>query len=216
MKKLVAVLCALAMLCVSFCALAETQAVTYESRGIEVHATLVTPDGATEYPIVVMCHGHGGNREENVGFAAVADALAAKGVATLRMDFPGCGESSESFQKNTLSNMEADVTAAVAYAKDSLPVTKTGLFGYSMGGRIVLELLVGGAEIDAVTLLAPAADTADLKNLFGGEEAYETMRAEAEKNGFVVFTTIYGQVQELSKEWFADLDLVADPAAAGT
>lgn len=214
MKKLVAVFCALAMLCVSFCALAETQAVTYESRGIEVHATLVTPDGATEYPIVVMCHGHGGNREENVGFAAVADALAAKGVATLRMDFPGCGESSESFQKNTLSNMEADVTAAVAYAKDSLPVTKTGLFGYSMGGRIVLELLAGGAEIDAVTLLAPAADTADLKNLFGGEEAYETMRAEAEKNGFVVFTTIYGQVQELSKEWFADLDLVADPAAA--
>ena len=47
MKKLVAVLCALAMLCVSFCALAETQAVTYESRGIEVHATLVTPDGAS-------------------------------------------------------------------------------------------------------------------------------------------------------------------------
>ena len=39
------------------------------------------------------------------------------------------------------------------------------------------------------------------------------MRKEANEKGFVTYTTIYGQVQELSKEWFADLDLVADCAA---
>ena len=62
-------------------------------------------------------------------------------------------------------------------------------------------------------LLAPAADTDDLKLLFGGEENYENLRKEANENGYVTYTTIYGQVQDLSKEWFADLDLVADCAA---
>ena len=214
MRKLLSLALVLALVLMAAGAVAESQVISYESRGVQVPATLVTPDGAEEYPIVVLCHGHGGSREENVGFAAVADALAAQGVASIRMDFPGCGESSESFQLNTLTNMETDVLAAIEYAQANLSVTKVGLFGYSMGGRIVLELLASGTPADAIVLLAPAASTADLKNLFGGEEAFDAMAAEAETNGFVVFTTIYGQVQELSKEWFADLEKVEDPAAA--
>ena len=36
---------------------------------------------------------------------------------------------------------------------------------------------------------------------------------EANEKGYAEFTTVYGQHQQLSKEWFADLDLVADCAA---
>ena len=187
--------------------------ISYESRGVQVPATLVIPDGVEEYPVVVMCHGHGGSREENVGFAAVAAALAARGVASIRMDFPGCGESSESFQLNTLTNMEADVLAAIEYVQANLSVGKIGLFGYSMGGRIVLELLAGGTAADAIVLLAPAADTVDLKELFGGVQAYEAKAAQAEAVGYAVHTTKFGQVQQLSRAWFADLDRVQDPAA---
>ena len=211
MKKLFAILLALAVMLCSF-AMAEVTTITYESRGVQVPATVVTPDGVENYPIVVLCHGHGGNREENVGFAAIADALASMGVASIRMDFPGCGESTESFQLNTLSNMKADVTAAIEYAKAELGAEKIGLFGYSMGGRIVLELIAEGTAADAVALLAPANDTADLKNLFGGEEGYEALRATAEADGFATFTTIYGQTQELSAAWFADLDVHANAA----
>ena len=212
MKKIFAVLlCLVIVLCAS--ALGEVSTITYESRGVQVPATVVTPDGVESYPIVVLCHGHGGNREENVGFAAIADALAAQGVASIRMDFPGCGESTESFQNNILSNMEADVVAAIEYAKANLAVEKVGLFGYSMGGRIVLELVAGGTEADAIVLLAPANSTSDLKNLFGAEEGYEALRATANAEGFATFTTIYGQTQELSTAWFADLDVHADAAA---
>ena len=214
MRKLLSLALVLALVLMAAGAVAETQVISYESRGVQVPATLVTPDGAEEYPIVVLCHGHGGSREENVGFAAVADALAAQGVASIRMDFPGCGESSESFQMNTLTNMEADVLAAIDYAKANLSVSKVGLFGYSMGGRIVLELLANGTPADAVVLLAPAADTADLKELFGGAEAFDMMEADAEENGYVTFITIYGQTQELSKEWFADLQKIENPAEA--
>lgn len=211
MKKLAAVLFALALLVMSVGAVAETSVVTYESRGVQVPATVVTPDGLDSYPVVIMSHGHGGERE--TGFVDVAEAMAKQGIGSIRMDYPGCGESTESFQLNTLTNMEADTLAAIDYVKANLPVSKIGLFGYSMGGRIDLELLAKGTQADAVALLAPAADTEDLKLLFGGVDNFESMRKEANEKGFVTYTTIYGQVQELSKEWFADLDLVADCAA---
>ncbi len=211
MKKLSAlVLTLLMVLCIAVAANAEITTLTYESRGVQVPATLVTPDGLDSYPVVVLAHGHGGSREENVGFGAVADALAAQGIASIRMDFSGCGESTESFQNNTLTNMKADVLAAIDYVKTNLNVTRVGLFGYSMGGRIVLELVAEGTVPDAVALLAPAADNADLKGLFGGEEGFAKLRATADKDGYAVFTTIYGQVQELSKAWFDDFDVHAD------
>lgn len=219
MKKLSALVLTLLMaLCIAAFASAETTTLTYESRGVQVPATLVTPDGVDSYPVVIMAHGHGGSRDENVGFAALADALAEQGIASFRMDFPGCGESTESFQENTLSNMKADVLAGLEYVKSNLNVTKVGLFGYSMGGRIVLELLAEDTNPDAVVLLAPAADNDDLKNLFGGEEAYASMYETAKADGYAVFTTIYGQVQELSTAWFEDLtkydDVKASAAAA--
>ena len=214
MKKLSAlVLTLLMVLCVAVAANAETTTLTYESRGVQVPATLVTPDGLDSYPVVVLAHGHGGSREENVGFGAIADALAAQGIASIRMDFPGCGESTESFQNNTLTNMKADVLAALDYVQTNLNVTKVGLFGYSMGGRIVLELVAEGTVPDAVALLAPAADNTDLKGLFGAEEGFAALRETAEKDGYAVFTTIYGQVQELSKAWFDDFDVHADVKA---
>lgn len=214
MKKLVLIALSLMLvLSLSVSAMAASTVVSYDSRGAKIPATLVTPDGVDAYPLVVLCHGHGGSREENVGFAAVADALAAQGIASIRMDFPGCGESAESFQLNTLSNMKADVAAAIEYAKANTGMTTLGLMGYSMGGRIVLEMLAEGAAADAAVLLAPANSTPDLKALFGGAENYDNLQATAEKEGFVAFTTIYGQTQELSKAWFADL-LVYENAAA--
>jgi dienelactone hydrolase len=195
------------------------QTVTYPSRDVEVPATVVIPNGEGPFPFVVMAHGHGGSREENIGFAAIANALAEQGIASIRMDFPGCGESTETFQHNTLTNMEADVMAAVTYLQSAYPVdiNHAGIFGYSMGGRIALELIANPSTTStfaAATFLAPAASTENMKALFGGAEAWDTMKAEANANGYVTYTTIYGQSQELSKEWFADLEADPDPTAA--
>ena len=146
--------------------------ITYQSRGVEVPATVEVPQTDGEISVVVLIHGHGGSRDEYLGFPVVAEALADRGIASIRMDFPGCGESSESFQENTLTNMKTDVLAAIDYMKANYDVDDIGLFGYSMGGRIALELLAEDkVDPDAVVLLAPAADTEDMKNLFGGPEA---------------------------------------------
>lgn len=213
MKKIIAVVLSLMLAMSLSFAMAESTVIAYESRGAQIPATLVTPDGAESYPVVVLIHGHGGSREENVGFGAIAEALAAQGIGSIRMDFPGCGESTESFQLNTLSNMKADVAAAIEYVKANTGMTKLGLLGYSMGGRIALEMAAEGIAPDAIGLLAPANDNEDLKLLFGGAENYAALQATAEKDGFAAFTTIYGQTQELSKAWFSDLTVYADAAA---
>ena len=188
--------------------------VTYTSRGVEVNATVTIPE-AESYPLVVMCHGHGGSKEENGGFTAIADALAESGIATVRMDYPGCGTSVEPFTQNMLSNMIADTSAGIDYMMANYDVTSLGLFGYSMGGRVALEMLRGGDyDFSAVTFLAPAADLENLKNFFGGAENWDTLKAAAEQDGFAEFTTIFGATQDLSKGFFSDIENGADTVLA--
>ncbi|MDD3920993.1 MAG: alpha/beta fold hydrolase [Eubacteriales bacterium] len=214
-KKWLASIVAL-MLVFTLCSFASAEDITYESRGVQVPATVEIPDGDGPFPLVVFAHGHGGSRNENIGFSTIAEALEAEGIASIRMDFSGCGDSTESFQLNTLTNMKEDFMNGLTYATENynIDTTKIGAFGYSMGGRVVLELLDESAyDFAAVALLAPANSTEDLENLFGGADNWATLKATAEADGYADFTTIYGQEQQLSKEWFEDLDKIADPAA---
>ena len=81
-----------------------------------VPAILTLPEASGKVPLVVMAHGHGGSKEEAGGFTAIAEALAREGIASIRMDFPGCGASAEPFTANTVSAMLADFEAARVYA----------------------------------------------------------------------------------------------------
>lgn len=196
--------------------LAESFAVSIPSRGVQMPAVITLPDSSNppsvSPPAVVFAHGHNGSKDENRGFAAIADALADCGVASIRIDFAGCGESTESFQNNCLTTMKADLNAAVAYARDELDAPAVGLFGYSMGGRVILEALCEGMRADAVALLAPAADTqALIRTPF---EDFSAMHAAARIEGFYPHRFGGNQIEELSLAWFDDLLRHDDPAAA--
>lgn len=183
---------------------------SYPSRGISVPATLTAPRYGGRHPVVIMAHGHHGTRDERFGFSAIADALARSGVASIRMDFPGCGESAEPFTANTLTHMKADLRAAVLYARDVLHAPAIGLFGYSMGGRAVLECAAEGVSPDAIAMLAPAADTDDLKRVFGGAERFSLLHETARQTGAAALT----ELETVSLSWFDDLYRYDDPAAA--
>ena len=62
-----------------------------------------------ELPLVVLCHGFTGNRQGDGHFAPLAEDLATHGIATVRLDFAGCGDSTEPYANYTLANMAADV-----------------------------------------------------------------------------------------------------------
>ncbi|SMP63691.1 alpha/beta fold hydrolase [Anoxynatronum buryatiense] len=176
-----------------------------------VPATVVMPVGNGPFPAVVMNHGHGGSRQENGGFGGVAEALAGRGIATIRMDFPGCGDSTEPFTENYLSNMISDSNASLAYLLENYPIDpqRLGIMGYSMGGRIALHI---GSEDDqpykAMGLLAPSADWGQemMVSFLGGQEAFDQLYEEAQsEKGYADFTTQWGQVQQLSLNWFDEM-----------
>jgi uncharacterized protein len=182
------------------------------SRGVSIPVTFVTPvtAGDETFPLVVMAHGHGGTRQESGAFKKVAERLAKKGVASIRMDFPGCGDSSEAFVENNISNMLADILASRDYAirQPAIDSNRVGLFGYSMGGRLVLLLGDRNDEFKTITTWTPAASdgAGSMISFFGGESAYADYRERASNAGSVLFTTKWGQDQLLGLKWFEDLE----------
>ena len=172
--------------------------------------TALIPQGNGPFPLVVINHGHGGSREENGGFKRLAEAISSRGIATIRMDFPGCGESKTPFTQNTMTNMISDSDACLAYMLKNYSIDKKrlGILGYSMGGRIAMDIVKKSNQpYKAMGLLAPAVASGDdlINLLVGGADQAKTLEAEAKAKGFVEFTTMYGQKLQLSKEWFADL-----------
>jgi dienelactone hydrolase len=183
-----------------------------ESRGVQVPVTWTYPTGddGQRFPLVVMAHGHGGSRKESGSFDRVANDLAARGVATIRMDFPGCGDSSESFANNNLGNMLADILASRDYAvsQPQVDAERVGLFGWSMGGRLVLMLSDRNDEFDAVATWAPAVTpgAGSMVEFLGGPDAYAASKAAAKSDGYAPFTTRWGQEQKLGLNFFTDME----------
>jgi dienelactone hydrolase len=183
-----------------------------DSRGVQVPVTWTYPIGADDetFPLVVMAHGHGGSRKEAGSFDRVANGLATRGVATIRMDFPGCGDSTESFANNNLGNMLADIIASRNFAiqKPLVDADRVGLFGWSMGGRLVLMLSDRNDEFNAIATWAPAASpgAGSMIDFLGGPEAFAASKAQAGKEGYVPFTTRWGQDQKLGLKFFTDME----------
>ncbi len=190
------------------------------SRNVEIPISIVLPSvaaSAAKVPLVVLVHGHGGTRHEAGGFTRVAEGLVAKGIASVRMDFPGCGDSREPFSKNNLSNMLADVRAAqsAALASGRIDATRMGLLGFSMGGRLAITLAAADDAYKAMALWAPSASNGatSMVSYLGGAQTYAALKAQARAQGYAPFTTFWGQAQQLGYRWFTDLE-ASMPATA--
>lgn len=185
---------------------------TFESRGVAVPATIVTPAANGEaFPLVVMAHGHGGSRQEGGGFQMVAEAMAKRGIASIRMDFPGCGDSTESFVENNLSNMLLDLQAARKFAASEVKIdpARVGLLGYSMGGRLVVLLSEIDPNYRAMVTWAPAISNGaerEIEITFGGPDAYEFNKRRALEEGSSVYTTQWGSQLEVGPGYFRDIE----------
>ena len=154
---LAAAVCAAVVLFSGCGASVQVQQLTIPGERGSIHATLTTPANVENMPAVVICHGFTGSRSGDGHFAPLAADLAAQGIATVRLDFPGCGNSTEPFTAYTLSNMTDDVESAITYMQQTYGTGRTALVGHSMGGRAVSVYLKD--SIKAAALWAPADNT---------------------------------------------------------
>jgi pimeloyl-ACP methyl ester carboxylesterase len=118
-------------------------------------ATLNMPDHAAPVPAVLMLHGFGSSRDE-VGslYKRTATALAMKGIASLRIDFLGFGESagdSGDITVNGQLDQAKDAFAFLATYPDVDP-KRLGVLGFSLGGGVA-TLLASDRPSDVKSLV---------------------------------------------------------------
>ena len=150
-----------AMMLLTAAASAKTEKVWVQGSVGKLSVVVQTPDGLAEgqkCPVVIMMHGFMGNKDGMMEKMA-ADKLASHGIATVKFDFNGHGESEGEFSGMTVLNEIEDAKLIYGYVK-SLPFAgDVALTGHSQGG-VVASMTAGDLGYDkvkCVVLLAPAA-----------------------------------------------------------
>ncbi|MDR1201175.1 MAG: alpha/beta hydrolase [Tannerellaceae bacterium] len=135
--------------------------VTFENKeaGIRLTGTLTLPKSSDNVTTVVLISGSGPqNRDEEImghkPFLVLADYLTRQGIAVLRFDDRGVGESQGNYSEATLADFAADVKAAVDYLKTRKEINKDkiGLIGHSEGGCIAFMLASQNVPAFIITL----------------------------------------------------------------
>ena len=140
--------------------------VRFSSGGLSLVGTLCLPFGDPA-PVVLLLSGFTGDRHEKAIagtqdhiFSRTARSLAARGMASLRFDFRGKGDSEGDFADMTYERQIEDCFAAIRFVQ-SLSLVKAdllSLIGWSQGG-LVAAAVAGRSNLPrSVALWAAVAD----------------------------------------------------------
>lgn len=138
----------------------QTQEVSFNNGDVILKGTLVIPENASrQTPVMLMVTGSGlQNRDEEIfehkPFAVIADVLARAGIATLRYDDRGFGESTGDVVNCTTEDLKNDAFAGVQLLRSRFD--KVGVIGHSEGGTIAL-MLAAEKKVDFIVSLAGMA-----------------------------------------------------------
>ncbi|MGH7178809.1 MAG: alpha/beta hydrolase family protein, partial [Tepidisphaeraceae bacterium] len=135
--------------------------VTFSSGDATLAGTLSIPPGRGPFPAAVLISGSGPqNRDEEVmdhrPFLVLADRLTRGGIAVLRFDDRGVGESTGKFEGCTTQDFAHDAQRAVELLKTRSEVRpdRIGLIGHSEGGVIAPMVAAESKDVAFVVMLA--------------------------------------------------------------
>ncbi len=146
--------------------------------------TVVEPQAEGPVPAVLMLHGFASVRDE-VGemYKNLAAELGKRGIASLRIDFRGWGESAGDMVASTVPGQVEDAATAYTYLTtlEFVDPARIGLIGFSMGGAIAITS--AGENPDWYQSLVLWSTSVDLGASFLeelGQDNFDTAAAEGQ------------------------------------
>lgn len=130
--------------------------ILFENGGERLFGVLHRPLSIQTPPLVIAFHGFAsskiGTRRSHV---LLAEALAQSGVAMLRFDFRGAGDSEGSLEESTVESFLSDAECVYRSMREQ-GWERVGFYGSSFGGSIAL-LAAKSCPIGSLALWAPVA-----------------------------------------------------------
>jgi dienelactone hydrolase len=150
--------------------------VTVQAKGFTLAGTLILPkSGKPPYPAVITITGSGQQtRDEYLAlpglekyrpFRQISETLASHGIAVLRVDDRGIGDSKggETLMSATSADYADDVRAQIDYLRSRREIdgARIALVGHSEGGIIAPMVAAGDSRVAAIVLMAGTAKRGD-------------------------------------------------------
>lgn len=128
---------------------------------VSLAGTFTYPKTGSDFPSVILISGSGPqdrNSEllNHKPFWVIADELTKNGIAVLRVDDRGTGESEGDYNSTGLAGFVNDTKSALDYlnSREEISKSKIGLVGHSMGGLIAPVVASESDLISFIVLLA--------------------------------------------------------------
>jgi uncharacterized protein len=144
-----------------------TEAIAFSSGASRLVGTLTLPEGPGPHPGIVLVSGSGAQDRDGRNLALpsylplrwLADAFTRHGLAVVRFDERGVGESGGDHASATTVDLAADVAAALSAlrARDDVDAARVGLLGHSEGGVIAAMVAARDPEVAFVISMAGSA-----------------------------------------------------------
>ena len=161
-------------------------------QGLRLAATLDFPKGQPiAYALMTHCFTCGRNFK---ALYHISQVLNQHGIATLRFDHTGIGESEGNFAETNFATYLDDTLAAVHFLEQHYQAPQV-LLGHSLGGTIILESVKKIPSVQAIVMLASPSHTLSLANL---------LESQIMANG-IGEIQIGNQIFLIKKEWIENL-----------
>lgn len=134
---------------------------TNKEAKITLAGTLTLPQDVQNPPVAILVSGSGPqNRDEELlghkPFLVLADHLTRQGIAVLRFDDRGVGDSEGEFSGATSADFVSDALAAVQFLSqcEDVDPQHIGIIGHSEGGVIAPMAAIQSDQVDFIVMLA--------------------------------------------------------------
>jgi dipeptidyl aminopeptidase/acylaminoacyl peptidase len=145
-----------------------TEKVLFKSEGQRLAGILHLPEKENP-PCVIASHGLLSSKDSEK-YIALGNRLSQEGIAMLRFDFRGIGESEGRIEDDTVSRRIVDLGSAIDFVRSRQDLgNRIGLLGSSLGGYVSLIKASLDQTIRAVVIWATPFHLDDLKSNKGTE-----------------------------------------------